>query len=886
MATEGLEISKLDKIPSSWTASQIKEFLTNAGLFAIANANVDTYQVSAESLYECFGVESILSRLDTLESLKGGVAAVWYVDTDDGSDSDDGKTGKTAFKTLAKAVSSVSGQTGSNLILVSCLAASTQTISSLPPECVILSGSYGLSIVVDGTISSGSVIIKGSLTLTSVTNSSTNYFKADSIKATVTGSGNIYFDGADVSLISVPYTAYVKSFNLTLTGSVTGKVLAEVTSFNPSFTNNGICSISSKEVNISEDNAITILGGKVIVDFDYIYGSHVWALINSTTTASLIGFIGYSEGTVSDLTSNGGTNTVKLTYAGEFGNTVYDAIVRTQGEFLLALANISIKTIFVKGGLYLSGNPTITGGKDIYGDNYVSLGYDGVALDTGANLRFIVPISVGADSVLSGLTYVTDINSSTYTLSVTNFYYERNKGVSLLGTYTQEFWHTSVPNASFTQKGVVKISSDFSIEEDGTISLSDKSLAKRFVDGEYTSSSYFIGQGTISENYGTTTLICDSSGIITVGTGIDFLILTINISSTHDTSNELQWFESQIQIGYWSDSNFVVVKTLSKEHTNDSSSIDDSFSCVIDVSKITGNKLGIKYVSNYDISSSSYSVCLVQTGLSVGSNGGTSDHLVLANSTDSVPNTLEDKLDFGTGLDHEIVDYGSLGKKVRIYSDINVAVTIPVESFNFNSVENLGGIWKPPVSQIGHPSNAVLIPMRLSPKCVVKSIMFRLTQYQLEGSSRTCPFNVVFYASDDPYAVTSLTPSFGSYHSDMLNANGYHMVDTSSNLITIPSDKKYYWCVLNMAVQQDNDVVMLGTVATPYNGGSPRISTNAYGIISNYYDASSSLTSAADLSTYAVNDGTSSVTTRYKVNESYATIVGTIIPYLAIELYK
>jgi hypothetical protein len=89
-----------------------------------------------------------------------------------------------------------------------------------------------------------------------------------------------------------------------------------------------------------------------------------------------------------------------------------------------------------------------------------------------------------------------------------------------------------------------------------------------------------------------------------------------------------------------------------------------------------------------------------------------------------------------------------------------------------------------------------------------------------------------------------------------------------------------------MAVQQDNDVVMLGTVATPYNGGSPRISTNAYGIISNYYDASSSLTSAADLSTYAVNDGTSSVTTRYKVNESYATIVGTIIPYLAIELYK
>lgn len=887
MATNELRISELDGIPSSWTASQVKDFLTKTGLFAVANSNVDTYHVSANDLYSCFGIEAILSRLDKLESLEGGVASVWYVDTDDGNDEDDGKTSKMAFKTLAKAISSANAHAGSNLIIVNCLSDSTQNITLLPPNCVVLSDSYKLTINISETISSGSVVTKGDLIINAVTNSSTSYFRANHLSATISGIGDVYFEGSSVTLNSVSYNANVTSSRLILNGNVSGKVIANVSSFNPSFINNGFCSIVSNEVTINEDNAITIESGKVIVNLSYIYGNHIWALLNASnnSSASLVGFVGYSEGSVLKSVSSTGTNTIKLSYAGEFGNSVYDAIVKTQEEFESALADSNVKTIFVKGGLYLSGSPTINGSKDIYGDYSVSLGYNGVALSTSANLRFIVPISVSYDSTLSGLVYVTDINSSVYSLSVSNFYYERNKGVSLLGTYTQEFWHTSVPNASLNNRGVVKLSSDFSIDDDGTLNLADKSLAKRFVDGTYTSPSYFVGQGTLSENYGTSTLSCNNSGIITIGSNIDFLILTINISSSHNTSSELQWFESQVQIGYWNDSTFVVVKTLSKEHTNDSNSIDDSFSYVIDVSKITGNKLGIKYVSNYDINSSSYSVCLVQTGSSVGSIGGTSDHLVLANSTDSVPNTLEDKLDFGNGIEHEVIDYGSLGKKVRIYSDINVAVTIPVESFNFNSVENLGGIWKPPVSQIGQPSDAVLIPMRMSPRCIVKSIVFRLTQYQLSGT-RTCPFNVVFYASDDPYAVSSSTPSFGSYHSDTLNSNGYHEVNTSTNLITVPSDKKYYWCVLNMAVQQDSDVVMLGTVATPYNGGSPRVSTNAYGIINNYYAASSSIVSAADLSTYAVNDGTSSVTTRYNVGGTYATISGTIIPYLGIELYK
>ena len=653
------EISNLNPIPSSWSELEVENFIKNRCKFPAADPDVDTYNCSYSELFKYANSAinqnstSIAGALSVQQKMLGGVTSIWYVDADNGLDTNDGKSIAYSFKTLDKALSSVSA---CNLIFITSSTAITYSITSdvtLPNNTYIISNSplvnISLSSVSFGTDSA--IYIKGSLTIGNINLSSKLILSSRDLTLTSTHIGsnaNIILAADTVTLgCTINGKVSVKSSSLYLVNNV---ILSD-SYINVSFLYlgtsgysyvTGSCHIRCDTVynTPKENGSLIVTSGKLYVNINRVESSSTATWLMCTTilgnTASVVGFIG--EEVDSNISYSGlGVADIRVTYAGEkYGSVIYDAVCNTQEDLQEALNDSSVHSVYLRYPLTALGTPTTY--KYFYGETILW------NIST-ANLIKFYNVCTLLDNVTFNTVYFSDVNASiskTVTASTLG-YYERRSNIECINV-SQKYWNTSVPNASYTEKGVVKLNSDFLIEDDGTISLSSKSLAKRFVYGTYTSPSYFIGQGTVSENYGTTTLTCTSAGIIKIGSDIDFLILTINISSTHTTSNELQWFESQIQIGYWSNSTFTVVKTLSKEHTNDSGSIDDSFSYVIDVSKIIGNELGIKYISNYDIDSSSYSVCLVQTGTSVNGSGEASDHLVLATSTDTIPGNLFAKI--------------------------------------------------------------------------------------------------------------------------------------------------------------------------------------------------------------------------------------------------
>jgi hypothetical protein len=90
-----------------------------------------------------------------------------------------------------------------------------------------------------------------------------------------------------------------------------------------------------------------------------------------------------------------------------------------------------------------------------------------------------------------------------------------------------------------------------------------------------------------------------------------------------------------------------------------------------------------------------------------------------------------------------------------------------------------------------------------------------------------------------------------------------------------------------MAQTQANDVTLMSTIAQNYNHGSPRISTNSYGIISNVGKASDKTTLPTDLSASTVNNEDYYSANSWVPGGNIAGYMhGTRIPYIGIELLK
>lgn len=109
-----------------------------------------------------------------------------------------------------------------------------------------------------------------------------------------------------------------------------------------------------------------------------------------------------------------------------------------------------------------------------------------------------------------------------------------------------------------------------------------------------------------------------SNNVIKVPEKVKFLQLSINIQTKHTTNSVLEWFENCIAIGYTTNDTFTPIKVLKKEHTNDSSILDDTFTFSIKMSDIPSaqqsRNLELMFMCGFtgDLVSSSYQMSLVQ----------------------------------------------------------------------------------------------------------------------------------------------------------------------------------------------------------------------------------------------------------------------------------
>ena len=889
------------------------------GLIPVAIAEngplpIDTYKVDISELIALIENNTIAIGNNTtdISLIKNGTSSVWYVDVDNGDDDNSGKLDSFAFKTVSKAITSATTAGGSNVVVLRGIDIQFGSVV-IPTQTVFICDTLGSTITCSSSSSvSGfvSFYTKGSISFNPISTG------LDSLRIEA-NSAIVNSYGIDTSISSS-----ITSLGSTVPSNCVVKVNSDSIYTLQGLSIVGVVYLHSKILNLDYDvpmsgklyltNETVAVAGKIVlpgsVNASVILNVGVAEAVEQTTfievnsatgiNSSVVGFVGETIlCTIDEGSVYAGTIDIRVTYAGSDGQTLYDAVVTNSSELLAAINDTTVSTIFDVNYCTISGTVVSAGTKYFYGTGSIGFGYDGAGVSvTDASWKFYVPVRVEQASTITGEIYFTRIFANAETeLAGSTLYYERQDNVLFTGTAYQNYWNTAVKPATYTEMGVSKFNeNDFSVDTNGRVSLLEgNNIANRFVQGTFTieSSASFVGKGT-QTNSGSDTLVLDAGvGCFTIASNVHFLILTLSSSSLLTGGSSLQWYENGIEIGYWNIEKTIFtplsVQPKAKEHTNDSIVNDDSWAYVIDCNIIENKLLGIRFNFGYAYTASTYVMSLVQVGGLTSSGSGANTYELLVNGEDTIPGYAVNKFIEGTGISIEVIDSLTEGKQLRFSSDINTAISIPVESFNYASAENLGSIWTPPISSSDQPSDGILIPLRLSPGCIISAILFRLGEYNV-GQSRTVPYNLGFYYSDDPYAVSSSSPIFGRFHSDNLTADGYHTwnVSTDGDYITVP-DSKYFWVVLNMAQTQANDVTLMSTIAQNYNHGSPRISTNSYGIIANVAKSSDKTTLPTDLSASTVNNEDYYSANSWVPGGNIAGYMhGTRIPYIGIELLK
>lgn len=740
MAEDYKKISELTSIENVYTTLvAIDTFLSSDNsLFAVAKSNDDTFKIKGSQFYKVLkdSISTLGSTIssvnDKVTTLNNGITSIWYIDSDIGFDTNNGKTFTSPLATISRALTLIGtpSNTTSYVFYINSVSDYAETLSTAFPTNSIIITKSSILALTGITATNLTILSDYSVALANASSIS----KLNVICDTYVDNGSNVSDTINIiakSIISYTITTNVLNVNLNSkfvcvyemdSTHTHNRFVVKANTFRLSGSHNlglsGIVSIVADKLVTDEnlkyqvhatttsnnDENDTENSTKVYLNVGRIESNGLMILDYSGTTSTTIlvyGYIGYYSyyGTTSlvdsSSLSSSVTYTERLTYAGiSLISATYDKVVSTTNELKSALLDSSVTTIFVdKETINIDESVAVSGTKKIYGTGKIA-NVSGITL-SGNDVYVYIPF-IAEDFTLNSNLYVSGIQGSQEvdkTISGNGTLYYQKK-TNILGgtnlTLTQSFWNNEIPLASTETFGVAKFNStNFSVV-DGVVSLlgEGSALQNRYIDATNTDSAFYIGNGTITSNEGTSG-ITNSSGVITLSNGISFAIVTVHIKSTlADVSSAILWYESSLRIGYYNSSDvFVPIKEFKCEHSTDSEVQDNTFVFPLDCSKILTNKLGIYFTSGVTLTTSTYISSIVE----IAQNGsGSSNGKVSVDGTDSLA-YLYDKITTSSPIQKRITD-----GTVEIYQDpvdaspVSSIITPPIDCSN-DSVNSISG---------------------------------------------------------------------------------------------------------------------------------------------------------------------------------------------------
>ena len=507
---DGKKISELDKLPSNWSSKVVKNFLLSKGLLAVADSeglneqNPNTYQVSLQKLVDAFGLTEISQEVTLLSGLKDGCASVAFVDTDkyNITEADDGKTIRYAFNNISSAL-----QTDATIIIIlgsnSSSSEITNFISNTVSAKVIINLNSKLILNFQNTAlitNNLSVKSKGKVILGSVSyGNGVNLIDIEAETATISSCSIPFIVRAkDISVGSISANTELYGSEVSLLTISNSEASVKVEANNVTFQENnnirGTVNINASNI-ILPTSPINVTGGLLLLSIGSVVlgnenDGHSWIAVNASGVGAKVCAFVKSKPSFYEADTNYTGYTlanpneyVYITYAGIFPS-LYDAVVSNQFELVSALADASVKTIFLNGCFKITSDYEINGEKIFYGAFRDSENRYNVILEAGdegsgsgdydegsgndeqdeeevvrspigsisnyVNLSFTIPVLCDDDIIIYGSVRFTDLfgnGSIARSGSSSNIgLYERNNSQLVLveTDFEQSYWFTPV----------------------------------------------------------------------------------------------------------------------------------------------------------------------------------------------------------------------------------------------------------------------------------------------------------------------------------------------------------------------------------------------------------------------------------------------------------